>query len=55
MLEILSQNALISLTLISISLSFVISSIYWLTMDKEKMEEAKEKSKELQKKMEKAR
>lgn len=55
MLEFLAQNALISLTLISISIAFIISSIYWLVMDQEKMEEAKEKSKELKEKMEKAR
>lgn len=55
MLEILAQNALIALTVVSITISFVISSIYWLVMDQEKMEKAKEKSKELKEKMEKAR
>lgn len=55
MIEILSQNALITLTLISVAISFVISALYHISLDKEEMEKLKKESEDFKKKMEKAK
>lgn len=55
MFEILSQNAITTLTLISVGISFVISALYRLTLDREKMERVKKETEDFRKKMEKAK